>query len=416
MEIIDEREELEIFLDNNILEIVKKIGGIKQFIHNDEEKRVDRYIIVQKMITNVFSYIDSLIEKYGNSAEKLLGGEFDTFLYRESPLFLILDFLYSLSFNLYVLLSEEEKKKCEELIEYARTLKFKDCFDKNWHVNEKIAKAIYTGDATCHAMRFDYDISYEKRKDGEIIYDRYNSTIRAYKHFFSSDEYSVEDYHLYYDYESYPELICDDIWCCWVTNRSYEYGTWRLNQSDSKIVLFREQEEKLVSDYQKLCEYKHTQEINQKRELILATVVPYLEDKSFRDFTVISKLPWEEENFKDIDYYLTQIFLQFDKYRIDNKDLTFKDALVDENFIKAIIGDVYSIDSLNYKVRKLISKQISDYYIRNIKKEENQGKIFNMIERLPLNELFEYYGKLKSNFFNRMNLNRALKELQKSGN
>lgn len=197
---------------------------------------------------------------------------------------------------------------------------------------------------------------------GNIIHDRYNSTIKLYQEFYPSNSNNMDeiyDYQLNYDYEKYPELISQKIWLASLENRRYEWGTWRCFKSNHRVLLFKEQEEKLKSDYKKIKEDIRLRKLEDTRQVVYKYVLPYLEDISFKDFSLITYSYHDSKEYKRLESTLEDIYMILEEYRKCNPNLTLIEALNNEEFVKEIRFYAYDMIARDSEFKSLIASRVS---------------------------------------------------------
>jgi len=108
MKTLKNKEELEIFFNNYVSIISSRIRISKQANISDEEKLANCNY-AKNIFVKLFNNIKDLILEDEELAKKLLSGDFATIFMKQTPMFVILDFLYCLVTN-YIDLTEQEKK------------------------------------------------------------------------------------------------------------------------------------------------------------------------------------------------------------------------------------------------------------------------------------------------------------------
>lgn len=409
MKTLKNKEELEIFFNNYVSIISSRIRISKQANISDEEKLANCNY-AKNIFVKLFNNIKDLILEDEELAKKLLSGDFATIFMKQTPMFVILDFLYCLVTN-YIDLTEQEKKAYEELIDYTRNLKYEANIAQNWHINPELLPFLVNNKVISEASCVNNKVSFKKRtKYGKEVYDSYQSTISAYKIFYPNQNKNIDDYQFNYDYEKFPELTSENIWGCFGTNKFHEWGNWNLNKHNYNLILFKEQKDELISNYQKLVQYKINNDLREKNKVAIESIKPYFEDKNLQTFKVKSDLPWDDELLKIVNYYLEQIHLSYNYYLKNNGLKSFNEALEDETFVNEIISYIYSIHNLNTEIINDLSEKIVNYYAKK-KDKEYQNSLLNSLKRLPISILFLYSQKITKNIFERLELNRILRQI-----
>lgn len=392
---------------------IKKIGAIKQFNMTGNKKGL-QIVAINNLINHIFKIIDKVITDYPNEARLILNGEFKIFSSESIPLLAVLKLMRELysKLNGYLYLDLDIDALQRKVISYAETLDFPSSLNKDWHINERVINSITSADASILITKTNYQESYyKKNSEGDLVTDQYNSTIKTYNNiFYAGDNDEIHGYDLSNDFDSFPELITNSIWLLKVTNRTYTQGSWRTNEYTSPICLFKEQEEKLKHDYAKLLKHKEKAKKDRLLKDVEQVVIPYLENEEFKDFQLVSGLPWEEECLKEMEKQLKYLYYLLEDYRTKKRNCSFKQALEDDYFLKDIYLTVNSIVNIDIKVKELLANTIVKKYCakQKITDSKTTYKLITYFTKLPLSELMTCNKKINSKLYGHRYISKML--------
>ena len=382
---------------------IDKIGALKQFRYKGNQKEL-QIVAINNLINSIFLMVNKVIINYPNDARLILSGEFEIFD-SEIPLLVVLKLLHALSrkVNAYSYLDLDMQSLYTKIIAYSENLAFPSGVNKGWHINESIFENISSADVSIQIAKKNYkDSYYTKNSEGELVTNSYNSTISTYNELFSTDTddklAKMNGYDLFDDIDKYPELICDNIWTVKIINRTYEWGSWQEKKSTSTVCLFKEQEEKLRTDYARLLKYKEQVKKEQFKNDVEQSVLPYLDDKDLIDFKLISGLPWEEECLMRMSSYLEYLYNMLEEFRITKKGISLRDALEEEAFANKIFLTINTIVNIDLQVKEFLANTIVEKYCakQKISDRKIKDKLINYCEKFALAELIKCKKKINS--------------------
>lgn len=412
MSVLDERILVRDFLEESIADILTQYGRIEQF----NKDKVEEINAIHNKIIHIFDELEK-IKMHGSDADSIFDQEFNiSFFSVELPMFVILDFLSCFCYDRNLIMQEDERKRIEDFIQYTRNLPYSCNIDKDWHVSSKFTNWVYSAEIDCLIRPYSNEVTYKKKdRFGNIVNNRYNSTIELYQTLYpssSNNDDRIYDYQLNYDYEKYPELLSPEIWLVSIQNRRYEWGTWRCREANHRVVLFKEQEESLKDNYNKIKEYIRLKELDDTRQNVLNYVIPYLEDSNFIDFSLVTYPYHDSKEYERVQKILENIYMILEDYRKSTPNLTLKEALENEEFLKDIRFYAYDLLSRDLEYKSLIASQLVEYILNNnLKTDKNSYQLKSILEKCSVEKLDAMCKKTQSKLFGKSYMKKVLNNI-----
>lgn len=338
-----ERMNLENFISENILALIKRKGQISNM--RIEEDQINLSSSVVMYCFNIFEAVEAFIKVHPSDYKELLSGEFDVIKNIRLPLFAILDLAFSMANNTKLLMDQKDVKKATALIDMAREFKFSEAFDKTWHINSKIAK--YTGADVSFGFLTNRRISPKNQRNGEYVPYHHN-TIDTFNDLLlgtavdipEGEQLNIEDAELLdYDFSKYPDIWCGEIPYAHIMNTTYERGTWAVKtQKTHKVIIFEEQETLLEQKYAKLQRLISEKKRQETVVALEKNVFPYYQDRSMKEFALTPNISWNaSEETQNMAKSLERIFYKI-KEVCDETDKSLEEVLQDAKLVRRFAG------------------------------------------------------------------------------
>lgn len=367
------------------------------------------------LLFNMFDFVDEIMQNKDDFA--VFNGEFEVVLGIQLPLYVILDLAKMMCDDVSFVLSNEDNQRLEGIIEKARSLEFSAAFKKVWHINPRLKKVV--GRKTNCSFSQHTGLNSVINANGERTY--YKSTIDNFNHFLlnqsvflPSDELLArsEEMTLNYDFSSYPDLVCDDLFVADVYNMEYDYED-EIHSNRQQILLFEEQHAELEQKYKRLR--KQVNEVRRARFRKL--ILPFYKNENFAEFALVSTIDWNlDDNNKMLAGQLESLFYKIRDLMKKGYDL---DTILTRNSL--FQGLSSTIRLIEYNAEYCKQKIITDLIVAYARASSVKKKIFSTrnltyesleqrLKKLSIFKLAECASKMKSNALGYYHLSRIIHE------
>lgn len=360
----------------------------------------------------MFDFVEHIMQDKDDVA--LLNGEFEIGGIK-LPLYAILDMAKTMCNDVSFVFSSEDNQRFEGIIEKARNLEFSDVFHKDWHINPRLRKITgRPGECECGFFRHTALNAVirpnKERKYYKSTIDNFNRFLLNQSVFLSDDELLTfsDEMEFDYDFLSYPDLECDDLFVAEVY--SVDDGVYSDRQ---RIILFEEQHEELEQKYKRLR--KQVNELRKNR--FKNSILPFYKDKNFENFALVSTIDWDlNDNNKMLAQQLESLFYiirDLMKQGYDLDTILTRPSLFQS--LSSLIGLIlYNAEECR---QKIITELVIAYANASIveqtifaTKNLTDETLVERLEKLSIFRLAECASKMQSNILGYYHLARIIRE------